>query len=115
MSYFLTNDDIKAGRKCLLGGRIVTPIRLAGRKVMLAEDGQWHHYTQLQPLTEHQIREEVIAAMASLIEGKQISTLKAKGKGVEFVLGDNTRVGLTITSGENLELRVTDSDGQRIL
>ena len=44
-----------------------------------------------------------------------ISTMKAKGNGVEFIMSDNTRVGLTITSGENLKLSVTDSDGKRIL
>jgi hypothetical protein len=53
--------------------------------------------------------------MADLVNGKSISTMKAKGRGVEFVMSDNTRVGLTITAGENLELSVTDSDGKRIL
>lgn len=115
MSYFLTADDLKTGRKCLFKGRIVTPIDMAGRKVKLAEDGQWHLHEHLKPLTQYQIREELIKAMADLVEGKSISTLKAKGRGVEFVLSDNTRVGLTFTSGENLELSVTDSDGQRIL
>lgn len=115
MSYFLTADDIKTGRKCLLNGRIVTPIDMAGRKVKLAEDGQWHLHELLRPLTEDQIREDLVAAMAALVEGRAISTMKAKGRGVEFVLDDNMRVGLTITTGENLELSVTDSDGQRIL
>lgn len=122
MSYFLTADDIKSGRKVLLqnsrsvlNGRIVTPIGMSGRKIKLAEDGQWHMHESLRPLTEDQIRGEHIRAMVALVEGRQISTVKAKGRGVEFVLNDNTRVGLTITSGENLELSVTDSDGQRIL
>ncbi len=115
MSYFLTIDDIKNGKKCLLNGRIVTPIRMAGRDVKLAEDGKWHFHESLRPLTEDQLRDEVISAMSGLVEGRSISTMKAKGRGVEFVLSDNTRVGLTITSGENLELSVTDSDGQRIL
>lgn len=115
MSYFLTTDDIKNGRKCLLKGRIVTPIEMGGRHVKIAEDGQWHLHTLLQPLTQDQIREELISEMADLVEGKSISTMKAKGRGVEFVLNDNTRVRLTITSGENLELGVIDSDGQRIL
>jgi hypothetical protein len=115
MNYFLTADDIKTGRKCLLNGRIVTPIGMRGRKVKLAEDGQWHLHTLLQPLTQDQIREDLISAMAALVDGKSISTMKAKGRGVEFVLNDNTRVGLTITAGENLELSVLDSDGKRIL
>jgi hypothetical protein len=115
MSYFLTTDDIKNGRKCLLGARIVTPVGMAGRRVKLAEDGKWHMHESLRPLAEEQIRGELVAAMSGLVAGKHISTLKAKGRGVEFVLNDNTRVGLTITSGENLELSVTDSDGQRIL
>ena len=115
MSYFLTADDIKRGRKVLLNGRIVTPIELGGRKVKLAEDGQWHMHEHLLPLTEDQIRDELVAAMSALVAGKHISTMKAKGRGVQFVLDDNTRVGLTITSGEKLELSVTDSDGQRIL
>lgn len=114
MSYFLTTDDIKKGRKCLLNGRIVTPIGMAGRRVKLAEDGEWHLHELLKPLTQYQIREELISTMSALVEGKSISTMKAKGKGVEFVLSDNTRVGLTITSGD-LKLSVTDSDGQRIL
>lgn len=115
MSYFLTTEDLKAGRKCLLGARIVTPIGMRGRDVKLAEDGKWHPHESLRPLTEDQIRAEVVAAMSGLVEGKHISTMKAKGRGVEFVLNDNTRVGLTITSGENLELSVISSDGQRIL
>lgn len=122
MSYFLTPDDIKNGRKVLLqdsrsalNGRIVTPIDMAGREVKLAEDGQWHLHEFLRPLAQDQIQEELISSMVSLVEGKSISTMKAKGRGVEFVLDDNTRVGLALTSGEDLELSVTDSDGQRIL
>ena len=115
MSYFLTADDIKKGRKVILNGRIMTPIDMGGHKVKLAEDGKWHLHELLKPLTQYQIREELISTMADLVEGKSISTMKAKGKGVEFVLSDNTRVGLTITAGENLELSVTDSDGKRIL
>jgi hypothetical protein len=115
MSYFLTTEDVKNGRKAILNGKIVTPIELGGRDVKLAEDGKWHPHINLRPLTEDQLRNELIADMSILVEGKSISTMKAKGKGVEFVLNDNTRVGLTLTSGENLELYVIDSDGQRIL
>lgn len=115
MSYFLTTDDIKNGRKVLLNGRIVTPIEMGGRQVRIAEDGKWYNHESLRPLAEHQLRDELVTAMSGLVEGKNISTMKAKGRGVEFVLNDNTRVGLTITSGENLELSVIDSDGQRIL
>lgn len=115
MNYFLTANDLKTGRKCLLNGRIVSPIDMSGRKVKLAEDGKWHLHEHLRPLTEDQIRDEVVAAMSALVSGKSISTLKAKDRGVEFVLNDNTRVGLTVTSGDYLELSVIDSDGQRIL
>ncbi len=41
MSLFLTTDDIRAGRKVLYKGRIVTPIGMRGREVRLAEDGKW--------------------------------------------------------------------------
>jgi hypothetical protein len=115
MSYFLTANDIKSGKKCLLKGRIVTPIDMGGRSVKLAEDGKWHLHESLRPLTEDQIRDEVVETMAAFVAGKSISTLKAKGGGVEFVMSDNTRVGLTITSADSLKLSVTDSDGKRIL
>jgi hypothetical protein len=115
MSYFLTSADLKAGNKCLLNGKLVTPIDISGTQVKLAEDGQWHRHESLLPLTQYQIREELIATMVSLVEGKKISTMKAKGRGVEFVLDDNTRVSLDIAPEENLKLHVIDADGKRIL
>jgi hypothetical protein len=115
MSYFLTTDDIRNGRKVLLKGRIVTPIEMAGEQIKLAEDGLWHLHIDLRPLTEDQIREADIAAVSSLTEGKEISTIKAKGRGVQFILNDNTRVGLDYASDGSLELSVFDPEGQRLL
>jgi len=116
MSYFLTPSDLKNGRKAVYKGRIVTPIDMGGDQVKIAEDGQWHHYLELSPLTEDQIREEVILELSNLVEGKQIATMKAKGRGVQFILDDNTRVGLDCTPGNaDLKLSVTDPEGKRIL
>ena len=112
---FLTSSDLKNGRKVLLKGRIVTPISMAGNRIQIAEDGQWHRHQDLKPLAEEQIREELIHQMAALVEGKRIANMKAKGKGVQFVLDDNTRVSLDLSSEGDLKLRVLDPDGQRIL
>ena len=115
MSYFLTNSDVKNGRKVLLRGKIVTVLDMGGAMVKIAEDGKWYPHVDLRPLTEDQIRDEFIQEMSVLVEGKKISTLKAEGRGVQFILDDNTRVGLDFSSEENLRLSVIDSDGKRIL
>jgi hypothetical protein len=112
---FLTTEHLKRGTKALLRGRIVTPIDMGGSDVKIAEDGEWYPHAALRPLTEEQIREDAISQMSKLVEGKQILTVKAKGRGVQFVLDDNTRVGLDYASGENLELSVVDPDGERVL
>jgi hypothetical protein len=116
MSYFLTPEDLKKGRKAIFRGNIVTPIDMGGDKVKIAEDGQWHHYLDLSPLTEDQLREEVILELSNLVEGKQITSMKAKGRGVQFILDDNTRVGLDCAAGSaDLKLSVIDPEGKRIL
>jgi hypothetical protein len=112
---FLTTNDIANGTQVLLRGQIVTPVDIGGDKVKIAEDGQWYPHAALRPLSEDQIREDVILQMSEMVAGKQILTLKAKGRGVQFVLDDNTRVGLDFSSGDNLELSVIDPDGKREL
>jgi hypothetical protein len=108
--------DLKNGRKAIFRGRIVTPIDMAGADVKIAEDGLWHPRAEMSYLTEDQIREEVMLELSNLVEGKQIATMKAKGKGVEFILNDNTRVGLDCAPGNSdLKLSVTDPEGKRIL
>jgi hypothetical protein len=114
MSY--APEDLKNGRKAIFRGRIVTPIDMSGAEVKLAEDGKWHPRAEMSYLTEDQIREEVILELSNLVEGKQISTMKAKGTGVEFILDDNTRVGLNYDPRKPaLKLSVTDPEGKRIL
>jgi hypothetical protein len=115
MSYFLTTADIRSGRKVVLKGRIVTPIEMAGDQIKIAEDGLWHPHSSLQPLTEDQFHEAMIQEMASLVEGKVISTAKAQGRGFQFVLDDNTRVGLSYASNGRLELSILDPSGQRLM
>jgi hypothetical protein len=115
MSYFLTSSDAKNSRKVLYKGRIVTVLDVSGAVVRIAEDGKWYPHIDFRPLTEDQLREEFIQKMSVLVEGKKISTLKAEGRGVQFVLDDNTRVGLDFASQENLKLSVIDPDGKRIL
>jgi len=89
---------------------------MAGDKVKIAEDNKWHYYLHLSPLTEDQFREELVAEMSKLVEGKQITTMKAKGRGVQFVLDDNTRVSLEYDpENPHLKLRVLDPEGKRIL
>ncbi len=116
MSYFLTPSDLKNGRKAILKGRIVTPISMAGDKVKIAEDGKWYYYLHLSPLTENQMHEDLVTEMSNLVEGKQIVTMKAKGRGVAFILDDNTRVSLDYDpENPHLKLRVLDPEGKRIL
>jgi len=115
MSYFLTVKDVKQGCKVLLNGRIVTAIELSGGNAKVAEDGKWYSQLDLRPLTQDQLRDEVISQMSALCQGKSIVTLVAKGKGVQFVLDDNTRVGLDYTSKGYLKLSVVNADGKKVL
>lgn len=108
--------DLKNGRKAIFRGRIVTPIDMAGADVKIAEDGLWHPRAEMSYLTEDQIREEVILELSNLVEGKQITSMKAKGRGVQFILDDNTRVCLDCAAGSaDLKLSVIDPEGKRIL
>jgi hypothetical protein len=115
MSCFLTVEDVRRGRKVVLEGMVVTAVDLSGAKVLIAEDGQWHPHDRIHPLTEEQLQDEFIQEMSRLVEGKQIVTLLRNGKGVQFVLEDNTRVGLDYAPGEDLALSIIDPDGTRIL
>jgi len=115
MSYFLTIDDLNSGRKVLLGGRIVTPIGMYGDMVKIAEDGKWHPHLSLKPLTEEQFHEAELEKMSEAVSGLPIVKAKAKGRGFEFILEDNTRVGLMYSTEQGIELFVYDSEGKRII
>lgn len=115
MGYFLTMNDVNTGRKVLLGGRIVTPVGMYGDQVKIAEDGKWHPHLSLRPLTEDQFHEATIDHMASLVAGKTIVTAKAKGRGFEFILDDNTRIGLAYSTENGLDLFVYDPEGNKVL
>jgi len=109
-------DDLRNGRKAILRGRIVTPIDMSGAEAKIAEDGKWYLRADMSLLAEEQLREELVQNMSNLVEGKQITTMKAKGRGVEFILDDNTRVSLDYSPQNlNLKLMVTDPEGKRIL
>jgi len=108
-------NDIRAGRKVLLKGRIVSPVDMMGDQIKIAEDGKWYPHLSLRPLTNEQFHESEIAKMAELVSGKPIVTAKAQGKGFEFVLDDNTRVGLAYSTEHGLELFVYDSEGTRVM
>lgn len=116
MSYFLTPRDLKNGVKVVFKGRIVTPIDMSGEQIKIAEDGKWHRHEAMSPLTEEQFREDTVLQLSNLVEGKQITTMKAKGRGVQFILDDNTRVSLEYDpENPNLKLIVIDPEGKRIL
>jgi hypothetical protein len=108
--------DVADGRKVLLNGRIVTVIDLAGRKALIAEDGKWHENKYLYELTDKDTVQVHLEKIASLLTGKTIATLKSNGTGVELVLEDNTRLGITYhKEGEGISFSVTDSGGTKVL
>jgi len=115
MNYFLTVEDVQNGCKVLLKNRIVTAIELSGRNAKLAEDGKWYSQLELRPLAQDQLRDELIDKMSAFCQGKSIVTLVAEGKGVQFVLEDNTRVGLDITATGDLKLSVVNADGRKVI
>ena len=115
MNYFLTIDDIRAGRKVIYKGRIVTPIEMSGAKVKLAETGQWERHLDLRPLVSEQIREAFIEDVLSLVEGKSIVTIKTLGKGFQLVLEDNTRVSVDYAPDELLSISVLNPEGEKVL
>ena len=117
---FLTTEDIRQGRKVLgakgpIRGRILTPIGLSGDMVKIAEDGQKYPSDWIVPLTEDQIHEELVQSVVSIVEGKSIVNLQAKGRGVSFILEDNTRVTLDYAKEGNLKLSITDAVGNKVL
>lgn len=109
-------DDIVNRRKVLLKGRVVTIIDLAGRKARIAEDGQWYENRMLYELTDKDIVQVRLEKIAALVTGKTIATLKSNGTGIQLVLDDNTRLGITYhKDGEGISFSVTDSDDKKVL
>lgn len=115
MSYFLTTDDIRDGRKVIYRGRVVTPVEMAGATVKLAETGQWAHLDEIRPLVAEQIHEDFIRSMLPLVEGRSIAMVKTLNKGFELVLEDNTRVSVSYGANGSLNISITDPEGERIL
>ena len=116
MIAFNSKIDVANRRKVLLKGRVVTVIDLAGRKARIAEDGQWYDNKMLFELTDEdrvQVRLEKIAA---LVTGKTIATLKSNGTGIQLVLEDNTRLGITYSKDDvGIDFSVIDTDGTKVL
>ncbi len=115
MSYFLTTDDIRSGRKVIYRGRVVTPVEMAGATVKLAETGQWAHLDEIRPLVAEQIHEDFIHSMLPLVEGKSIAMVKTQDKGFQLVLEDNTRISVGYAPGGSLNISIMDPEGERIL
>jgi hypothetical protein len=109
-------EDIVNRRKVLLKGRIVTVIDLAGSKARIAEDGEWHENKTLYELTDKDTVQVRLEKIAALVSGKTIATLKSNGAGIQLVLEDNTRLGITYhKDGEGISFSVTDSGGTKVL
>lgn len=103
-------------RKVLLKGRVVTVIDLAGSKVCIAEDGKWYEYKLFFELTDEDRVQVRLEKIKSRITGKTIATLKSNGTGIQLVLEDNTRLGITYSKdGEGITFSVIDSDGNKVL
>ncbi|KKK69143.1 hypothetical protein LCGC14_2937010, partial [marine sediment metagenome] len=89
---------------------------LAGRKARIAEDGKWYEHKMFFELADEdkvQVRLEKIAA---LVAGKSIATLKSNGTGIQLVLEDNTRLGITYSKdGAGIDFSVIDTDGTKVL
>lgn len=102
-------------RKVILNGRVVTVIGLRGREVRIAEDGKWYLMKDFQPLPEEVIRAEHIDAVRTHVTGKSIATMKPDGKGVQFILSDNTRVCVEYDKSGMMAVSLLDSDGQKVL
>ena len=115
MSYFLTTDDIRSGRKVIYRGRVVTPVEMAGATVKLAETGQWAHLDEIRPLVSEQMHEDFIRSMLPLGEGKSIAMVKTLNKGFQLVLEDNTRVSVGYATDGSLNISIMDPEGERIL
>jgi hypothetical protein len=115
MVIFQAKKDVANRRRVVLKGRIVTIIDIAGREAKIAEDGQWYKHSEFHPLVEEDIQVEHINAVIDKIAGKSIATLKPLDTGFQFVLEDNTRVDVRYGAGEELNVIVYDSNGERVL
>ncbi len=116
MILFNAKNDIVNRRKVLLKGRIVTVIDLAGSKACIAEDGKWYEHKMFFELTDKDIVQVRLERIAALVAGKSIATLKSNGTGIQLVLEDNTRLGITYTrDGEGISFSVIDSSGTKVL
>jgi hypothetical protein len=116
MVIFNAKVDIPNRRKVLLKGRVVTVIGLAGSRARIAEDGKWYESKMFFELTDKDIVQMRLEKIAALITGKTIATLKSDGTGIQLVLEDNTRLGVTYSKdGEGISFSVIDSGGTKVL
>jgi len=116
MISFNGKKDVANRRKVLLKGRVVTVIDLAGRKARIAEDGQWYETKQLFELTDADRVQLHLEKIKELLAGKTIATLKSNGTGIELVMEDNTRLGITYhKDGEGITFSVKDTGGTKVL
>ncbi len=120
INFFITSADIKSGKQVVgsrgpLRGHILTPTAMSGSKVKLAETGEWYEHTWLKPLAEAQIREALVQKVLGFAEGKAIVSIQPSGRGVQFVLEDNTRIRLAYSAQDDLRLSVRDSTGKQVL
>jgi len=116
MIIFQAKRDVANRRKVLLKGRVVTVIDLAGSKALIAEDGKWYETKELFELTDDDRVQERLGKIAGLVTGKTIATLKSNGTGIQLVLEDNTRLGITYhKDGEGITFSVIDEGGTKVL
>jgi hypothetical protein len=82
----------------------------------MAEDGKWYETKELFELTDADKVQVRLGKIADLLSGKTIATLKSNGTGIELVLEDNTRLGITYhKDGEGISFSVSDPDGTKVL
>ncbi len=116
MILFDAKNDVVNRRKVLLKGRVVTVIDLAGSKARIAEDGEWYEHKMFFELTNKDIVQIRLEKITALVTGKTIATLKSNGTGIQLVLEDNTRLGVTYSKdGEGISFSVVDSGGIKVL
>ena len=116
MILFDAKKDVVNRRKVLLKSCVVTVIALAGSKARIAEDGKWYEHKMFFELTDKDIVQVRLEKIKSLIAGKTIATLKSNGTGIQLVLEDNTRLGITYSKdGEGINFSVTDPEGKKVL
>jgi len=109
-------EDAKNKRRVILKGRIVTVIDMSGSKVRIAEDGLWYEQNLFFELTDDDKIQEHLGRIKELVAGKSIATLKPNETGIQLVLDDNTRLGVTYSKNEEgITFSVTDSNGNKVL